>query len=169
MSQSAPDTAPIPLAPDAMAAGSVPHRWQIACIEFRPARDASGDLLGFARFELAGGMVLSGVCVARNRYGIKVMFSRSVAMKGDEPKRGGDGSWLAVKLVDFPRTDDWRAFSNAAIAAIRAAFPDALPDDARGARQTARDAPAADALPDFLHRPVTRPSAPLAPTRAPPN
>ncbi len=102
------------------------YSWNIECIEFAPARRPEGGLVGFARFRLPGGLQLNDTRVVRVGSGLLVTFPRRCAMVGGNPAHRSNGDWMLVNAVAFPRDDEFRAFSAAAIAAIRVAFPGAL-------------------------------------------
>lgn len=145
------------------------HVWHIECVSYTPAWRQDGDLIGFATFELAGGMRLADGRVVRTaRSGLGLVFPKRGVIKAREVARRPDGELLVVRQIEFPRTSDWVAFSGAAISAILRAYPDAF--TASSASPEAPTAPAraspisyrpeppnpvSASLPDFLTMPVT--------------
>jgi len=105
-----------------------PHAWSIECTEFTPAI-RPGDVLGFIRLLLPGGMMLNDLRIVRLQDGsIGVVLPRRAVLARRQPVRRPDGEFMTVCPIDFPRRADWERFNTAALKAIRTAFPDALPN-----------------------------------------
>ena len=102
---------------------AAPFKWRIRCLSFEPSRFDAG-LLGFATFALEGGLLLRDGRICRTEHGLGVHFRRLGVLSDGE----ADFTHRTVKPISFPRHADWMAFNAAALSALRAAFPDAIPD-----------------------------------------
>ena len=119
-----PDHAAMPArAPDAAETG---HTWRLRCIGWSPAK-GGGALLGFAWFELPGGLRLNDARVIRLGDGaLGVTFPRRAILSKETISTFREsGAVRTVIPVEFATPSDWHAFNHAAIAAIRLAYPDA--------------------------------------------
>lgn len=115
---------------DAEDSANATHLWQIRCVEFTPRSAPDTILLGFATFELLGGMRIADVRVIKTAKGIGITLPYRIVMRGRAPAQLDDGAWWTVWPVEFPKASDWLAFCRAAVEAVRAAYPDALPPPA---------------------------------------
>lgn len=120
-------SAAIDMAPDG--AGGA-HAWSIRCIGYSPAK-GGGALLGFAWFELPGGLRLNDARVIRLGDGaLGVTFPRRAILSKETISTFREsGAVRTVIPVEFATPSDWHAFNHAAIAAIRAAYPGTIPID----------------------------------------
>lgn len=112
-------------------AEAAPFRWQIRCTKFQPALFDRG-LLGFANFELPGGLVLADGRIYRAPHGgLCVKFRELGILSANEPARRENGTLKTLRPISFSHHLDWLAFSNAAVAAVRVAYPGQLPGEAQ--------------------------------------
>jgi hypothetical protein len=96
------------------------HTWDIECVAFFPV--ANDDRRrGYAHLKLPGGMLLKDVGIIQTSYGSRATFPRA-RNQGDP----GDFKKLHAAIF-FPDEANWIAFSAAAVKAVRAAYPSALP------------------------------------------
>ena len=78
------------------------HVWHIECVSYTPAWRQDGDLIGFATFELAGGMRLADGRVVRTaRSGLGLVFPKRGVIKAREVARRPDGELLVVRQIEF--------------------------------------------------------------------
>jgi hypothetical protein len=103
---------------------SAVYAWDVVCTSWRPAA-WGGDRLGYVDLVLAGGLSINDVRVIRQATGgIQCMFPRQYR-KAQRPECEN----LPRPCVSFARPCDWIAFTDAAVKAVRAAYPLALPPD----------------------------------------
>ena len=119
-----PDAAPAPAAAD-LPPASFPI--PMACVSFTPAHHP-GPLLGFCDLRLPGGLELRELRVCRRPAGLEVNFPRRGVIEKGQLARFPDGTPRLLRPAMVPDPTDAAAFTRAALAAVVAAFPDALPD-----------------------------------------
>jgi len=98
----------------------------IKILDFRPMRKNS--LLGFAKIELPSGVIVSDVTILTGEHG-------PWASPPSKPMVGADGTVLRDDrgkiryslLIEFTSKEIRQRFSDAVVAAVRAAHPEALP------------------------------------------
>ena len=141
MSAAAPQTAAT--APDAArtcsatpdaaeAAGGVLARpapaYTIEVIDWRrPAGPTPGHVVYVTLLLHPFGLLLSDAQIVAMPCGLRVVFPRRGIVAAGELRRHSNGDPVTIRPTSFPSRHDWEQFSIATIAAIRDAFPDALP------------------------------------------
>jgi len=140
--------------PAECASGTAPaaipaHRWQIECEDWTPRGPGSGPVVGICRLSLPAGLILADLRIVRTPAGLRISSAKRAVLVNDQPHRHRDGSLvLAPHVVSFTSERARESFSDAAIAAIRRSFPDALPDTAISAALASRHTAPAAASPN---------------------
>ncbi len=148
----APDTAP----PE-------PDRFPISvvCLAFTPAHH-QGGVLGFVDLGLPGGLELRDLRLGWRNGALTLTGPRRAVLAGGDVARLPRGEMRTLYPIAIPDPEDQRAFAAAAVAAIRRAFPDALPPALMPPPQEAAQRPGADRRPHACPIPATPPCANVA-------
>lgn len=97
----------------------------IKILDWRPI--ARGSLLGFARVEFSSGMVISDATVLTGERGPWASPpSKPMISKDGTVLKGDDGKIRYSPLIEFTSKDIRTRWSDAVIAAMRAAHPEAF-------------------------------------------
>lgn len=99
----------------------------LECIAFTPA-DHRGLLIGFCDLRVAGLLDLREMRIGRVPGGLRVVSPQRGVLRHGELARMPNGDVRVVRPVTVADPDDALAFNRAALAAVRRAYPDALPD-----------------------------------------
>lgn len=106
-----------------------PFALPIRCTSFTPAPPHRGGLLAYCAFEIAGGIRLNDVRLIATEAGIRAHFPRRAVLAGGHVDKTPNGNLRTVAPVEIPDPAALAAFSAAAVLAVEAAFPGALPTD----------------------------------------
>lgn len=121
----APSLAECPAVPPVCPA---PREWQITCHHYAASWHSEKGLLGFADLEIAGGLRLHDLRIVTTDAGPVVAFPKRGVLKAGDLARFPNGEPRLIKPVSFVDADCRASFTAAALRAIHAAFPGAIPE-----------------------------------------